>query len=105
MELGESVRDAVKREVEEETGLSTRIESLIDVVDEITRDSKGRIKYHFVLADFLIKQDSGRFRANQEISEFAWVSLLKAKRYDTTSTVRMVLNKLISRESVYPEEV
>jgi len=105
VELGESVRDAVKREVEEETGLSTRIERLIDVVDEVTRDSKGRIKYHFVLADFLMKQVSGRFRTNQEISEFVWVSLLKAKTYDTTNTVRMILNRLTSRKSSYLEEV
>ncbi len=97
VELGESVRDAVKREVEEETGLTARIERLIDVVDEVTPDSKGRIKYHFVLADFLMKQVSGKVTTNQEISEFAWVSLLGAKRYDTTNTVRMILKRLTRR--------
>ena len=94
VELGESVRDAVKREVKEETGLRVHVSSLIDVVDEVTRDPDGKIKYHFVLADFLMKGPSGRFNPNQEISEFAWVHLAKAKTYDTTKTVRMILDRL-----------
>jgi len=51
-ELGETARQAGKREVREETGLDIVIDGLIDVVDLILPDAKGQVRTHYTLIDF-----------------------------------------------------
>lgn len=51
--VGETVNDAARREILEETNLNAEIHDLIDVVDSITRDPDGRIQYHYTLVDVL----------------------------------------------------
>ncbi|MDF1722133.1 MAG: NUDIX hydrolase [Minwuia sp.] len=50
-ELGETVAEGARREVQEETGVDCRIGGLIDVVDGISRDADGSIIYHYTLVD------------------------------------------------------
>lgn len=50
-ELGETVAEGARREVQEETGVTCRIGGLIDVVDGISRDDAGQIIYHYTLVD------------------------------------------------------
>src|SRR4030042_166125 len=51
LELGETISEAVKREVFEECGVQIEIVRILDVTDNILRDDDGRIRYHFVLID------------------------------------------------------
>ena len=51
--VGETVKDAARREILEETNLNAEIHGLIDVVDSITRDPDGHIQYHYTLVDVL----------------------------------------------------
>ena len=53
VELGETVRGAALREVYEETGLNVKLDRLLGVVDYIERDKRGRVRFHYVLVDFL----------------------------------------------------
>ncbi len=53
VELGETVREAARREVREECGIEVELTRLLDVVDFIHRDRRGRIRFHYVLVDFL----------------------------------------------------
>jgi ADP-ribose pyrophosphatase YjhB (NUDIX family) len=52
VELGEDLEEALKREVEEETGLTVEILGVTAVLDRIYRDRDGGIPYHYVLIDF-----------------------------------------------------
>lgn len=49
--IGETVNDAARREILEETQLKAEIHGLIDVVDSITHAPDGRIQYHYTLVD------------------------------------------------------
>lgn len=49
--VGETVNDAARREILEETNLNAEIHGLIDVVDSITHDPDGHIQYHYTLVD------------------------------------------------------
>jgi ADP-ribose pyrophosphatase YjhB (NUDIX family) len=51
--LGETVFDAGRREVREETGLAVEVLGLVDVVDSIRKDADGRVQYHYTLVDVL----------------------------------------------------
>ncbi|MCS7117069.1 MAG: NUDIX hydrolase [Nitrososphaerota archaeon] len=94
IELGEKVHDAVVREVREEVGLVVKIERLIDVVDNIVYDEEGRIKYHYVIADYLVCPISGELKTSDEVVELKWVTKEDLKGLDLTRTCRRLLEQI-----------
>ena len=58
VELGETLEEAVLREVAEETGLRVTPLQVVKVFDHIDRDAEGRIRFHYVLVDFLCRIDA-----------------------------------------------
>ncbi len=88
VELGESVEETVAREVKEETGLDVEKPEYIDIVDNITRDSSGEIKYHFVILDYFVKLKGGKLTVGSDAGELRWVSLSDVEKYDLTKTFR-----------------
>lgn len=60
LELGETLEEGVVREVEEETGLRVEPVRVAEVFDRILRDEDGRVRYHFVLVDFLCRLSAGQ---------------------------------------------
>ena len=95
VELGETVRDAALREVYEETGLNVRLDRLLGVVDYIERDERGRVRFHYVLVDFLAYAE-GREKVNpsDEFLEVRWVKASEVKRYDITDSLRSLLDEV-----------
>ena len=60
LEVGETLEEGVVREVEEETGLRVTPVGVAEVFDRISRDEDGRVRYHFVLVDFLCHLSEGQ---------------------------------------------
>ena len=93
VELGETVRKAALREVYEETGLRIRLDRLLDVVDYIERDREGKIRFHYVLVDFLAHiEEPAEVRLSEEASEAKWVKISEALNYNLTSSLRALLS-------------
>ena len=74
-EIGETVFEAARREVLEETGLAIEVLGLVDVVDSIHRDDDGRIRYHYTLADVFARVAGGNEAAAGDAAETAWFDL------------------------------
>src|SRR5216684_5781027 len=74
LELGETLRQAVVREVREETGLTVAPGELLGVYDRLVRDEDGRPRYHYVLIDFLCRKISGELQAADDAEEVRWFS-------------------------------
>lgn len=72
LELGESLAAAVAREVLEETGLLVEPVELIELVDRIHRDG-DRIRYHYVIADYLCRVTGGALEAGSDADAVRWV--------------------------------
>ncbi len=70
---GEGLREAVAREVREECGIDVRVEGVVEVLDRIYADRNGRVRYHYVIIDFLASWRKGRLQAASDISEALWV--------------------------------
>lgn len=73
VELGEGLTHALAREIKEETGVTASVESLVEVVQRIDRDKAEKIRYHFVILDFLCRYESGEPRADTDAAEAKWV--------------------------------
>ena len=72
VEVGETLEEAVRREVHEETGLAVRPVAVVEVFERILRDGAGRAEYHYVLIDYLCKVSGGELRAADDVSRAAW---------------------------------
>jgi 8-oxo-dGTP diphosphatase len=99
-ELGETVVDAARREVLEETGIGIGALRLVDVVDLIERAADGRVRYHFALIDFTAEWRAGEARPGPDEMAVAWASLGELGAYGVSSeTVRIVLKAAEIRAS------
>ncbi|MEM1994494.1 MAG: NUDIX hydrolase [Nitrososphaerales archaeon] len=94
VELGERVKDAVKREILEEVGLEIKLIKLIDVVDNITRDKDGRIRFHYILSDYLAAPKGGVLKGNEEVLDIGWFTPEEASKLNLTKTSRHLLKKI-----------
>ena len=74
--VGETVNDAARREILEETNLNAEIHGLIDVVDSIMRDPDGHIQYHYTLVDILATVNSKAIPiAGGDAADAQWVAM------------------------------
>lgn len=73
LELGESLVDGVRREVREETGIDVWVGPLVEVFDRVHRDVDGRVRYHFVIADYLCHPIGGALAAGDDAVDARWV--------------------------------
>jgi 8-oxo-dGTP diphosphatase len=82
LELGESLTEAVKREVFEETRLFVQPEAIVEVVDRIYTDSSGnelQVRYHYVVVDYWCRVVGGELQPSSDASQVAWVSRVEWK--------------------------
>lgn len=72
LELGESLADGLVREVREETGLTVEPVELVELIDRIHREGE-RVRYHYVIADYLCRVVGGEMRAASDADAARWV--------------------------------
>jgi 8-oxo-dGTP diphosphatase len=72
LELGETLEHGVVREVKEETGLEVKPLSVVEVFDRIHREAE-RIRYHYVLVDFLCRVEGGSLCCATDADDARWV--------------------------------
>lgn len=71
--LGETLQEAVEREIAEETGLTVKAKAVIEVLDRIDRENE-RVRYHYVLVDYLCAVVAGQARAASDADEVRWIT-------------------------------
>ena len=97
VETGETLEQAVAREVLEETGLTVEVGPIVEVLDRISRDADGRVEHHFVLVDFVCRASGGILRGASDAEDAAWVALQDLARYDVAAVTVSVIQKAASR--------
>jgi 8-oxo-dGTP diphosphatase len=82
VEVGEGLEAAVIREVKEETGLLVEPIELIELLDRIHRDGE-RVRYHYVIADYLCRVIGGGLKAASDADAVRWVERAGWNRPDS----------------------
>ena len=88
VELGESLEAAVIRETKEEVCLDVENPCLIGVVDNVDLDEQGKVKYHYVIIDYLVHVKSGTIKAASDAAELRWVPFDEVEDYNLTASFR-----------------
>ena len=73
LELGETLRQGVVREVLEETCLTIQPLFIVETFDRIVRDDDGRVRYHYVLVDWVCRVVSGTLCCADDAADARWV--------------------------------
>ena len=91
VELGETLEQAVVREVREETALSVEPVGLAGYRQAIVRDSDGRIERHFVILPFAARWLDGEITLNEELAEAHWLEPAALAGLQTTEGLASVV--------------
>ncbi len=95
VEVGEYLKDAIRREVREETGLEVEAVSVAEIFERIMPDPSGRTEYHYVLIDYICKVTGGELRAASDASRAVWVRREELPAYHLTEGTLAVIEKAL----------
>jgi 8-oxo-dGTP diphosphatase len=84
VEAGETLAEAVKREVMEEAAIAIEPVALAGFRETISRDGANQVERHFVILPFAARWIAGEPRLNEELSEARWVRPAELAELPTT---------------------
>ena len=90
LELGEELTAGVRRELLEETGLEVEPIEGILAFDRIVREGV-RMKYHYVIVDYLCRRKRGRLRPASDVVDARWVRRKDLPQYHLTDMATAVI--------------
>jgi 8-oxo-dGTP diphosphatase len=99
VEAGERLDVAIRREVQEETGLVVRVVEFAELFERIMRDSEGRVEYHYVLADYVCKVIAGEPKAADDANRVDWFRIDRLADLLLTEGTREVIERAFAGKS------
>jgi ADP-ribose pyrophosphatase YjhB (NUDIX family) len=89
----------------EETGLSVAVGPVIEVFDRITKDEERRVRYHFVLIDYLCWAAGGTLRAGSDVDAAIWADPAALGEYSLTEKATSVIDRALTLARDAPRPV
>ncbi|HLC36641.1 MAG TPA: NUDIX domain-containing protein [archaeon] len=97
IELGETMEQALKREVKEETNLKIHGIKFLLMQEFIFNDSFYE-KKHFIFLDFQCKTNSIKVKLNYEAQEFIWIEPEKALEMNTEPYTKNAIKEYLKKQ-------
>jgi 8-oxo-dGTP diphosphatase len=96
VEVGETLAEAVVREVQEETALTIEPMALAGYLDAIAKDGDGRIRRHFVILPFAARWIAGEPVLNEELTEALWLEPAAVTGLKTTDGLAGIVESAVA---------
>src|SRR5271157_2213180 len=100
LECGETLREAVAREAREETGLLVETDEMLGVYERVIRDDAKRVRYHYVLVDFLCRAVGGDLKAGSDAAEVRWFTRNELPALNLAHDASDVVRKGLTRSTL-----
>ena len=97
VELGETLQAAIAREVAEETGLVVEVGPVVEVLDRIRVEPDGRVRFHYVLVDFLCRPSGGTLACASDADEAIWAEVASLDAFRLTDATMGVIRKAVEQ--------
>ncbi len=101
LEIGESLRDGVCREVREETGLEIVPLGVLEIFERIIRDDAGAPEYHYVLIDYMCRITGGKLFPGDDVCAVDWVRQRDLPGLQITEGTLAVIEKAFRERAKY----
>jgi len=95
LELGETLEAGTAREILEETGLVISVGPVVEVFDRILLDDDARVRYHFVLIDYLCTVRGGTLLPGSDVEAAEFVAPANVDAYVATAKARDVVKRAL----------
>jgi ADP-ribose pyrophosphatase YjhB (NUDIX family) len=89
--VGETAQQAARRELLEETGIEVGPLLLADVIDAVTRDEAGLVRFHYTIVDFCAHWTAGEAHAGDDVDAVAWAGPEALHAYALTHEAEAVI--------------
>ncbi len=93
VDVGETLEQAVGREVREECSIEVTVGPVLGVFEPIVRDDEGRIQYHYVVIDYLAVYVSGEVAIGDDAAELRWVPVGELDAYALLPATRDMIER------------
>ena len=97
VEVGETLMEAVAREVLEETGMTVEPVALAGFREAVARDAQGRVERHFVILCFAARWRAGEPVLNEELDEARWIDPAELAGLETTAGLAEIVATAFDR--------
>ena len=97
VDVGESLEAAARREVREECGIEVELTDTIEVIQRVTRDEAQRVRFHYVIVDYLARWLSGEPRPSEEAAEVRWFRPEEFDALDMTPGTAEVIRRMLRK--------
>ncbi len=93
VQTGEKLHEALKREIVEECMLNIEVGPILSVSSRIIKSQSGKVRYHYIIVDYLCEYQGGEPEARTDAGDVRWVPVDAINRCELTEGLSEVIMK------------
>lgn len=100
VEVGETLEEAVAREVMEETNVAIKPVELLEIINSMSRDDEDKVRHHYVLFEFLCEYVSGEVAPGTDAPDARWVPIDDLGSVNIMAYTRRFIEKVLTERGI-----